>query len=295
MLKQITIAKDARIHGVLEIESPGWDGKVFKMSRLVFDKWRAGTNVLKSAAVYVLYENLFERKETAGQLYVGHGAVANKRVVNHLHTKKWWTDVLLFGSAEHLINTAHAENIESKFINLARGAARYDVTNRTRGSVTPLGPEDERRVDEFVSAATELLVLAGIEIFTHNQDQVFHACSKGPFPQTLSAKILSAKPQSQIKILQGSRTLMLSDDEVACSGLGGIEKDEQSKVYVFLKDVILDVNNTGFRFVQLPSLSLFGFKNKYGTTLVNVLDSMQADRASGPPLDAATKEVDDQS
>ncbi len=204
------------VDGVLEIVSPEWGGKIVKMPRKTFIKWRNNGKLPKTAAVYALYANHFEKSEFGKELYIGHTASIEKRVLDHLAAKDFWSVLLVFVSEKDWMNVAYTQNIEHQFIKMAKNANRYEVKNGNNSSETHLGDEDRQRLDSFLEGVPSVLEMAGIDIFTFNFDGLY---LKSNYSENSSIRVVDLESK-HIEILAGSTISCLDLDEV--SGVNGV-------------------------------------------------------------------------
>lgn len=193
--------------GVREITATGWDGRVLRMGREAFLKWRkAGSDKLGTACVYVLLADDF-LKATAPQrfLFVGHMGVTPTTAESLDKDKPFWSVALVFTSAGTWMTQAHAQEIEQVFIDWAREAGRYDVANPAcREPVAPM--DHSELVGAYLESVRVVLDFAGVDVFQFNPEGLFMLSRAAKFSKLDKAKarVLSASSKT-IEIYKDSR------------------------------------------------------------------------------------------
>lgn len=165
--------KTTSIDDVTEITSPDWNGKIITVTRFSYDAWRNSTSIPQTASIYVLTSNRYNAPGEKHSIYIGHTESISTRIDNHVSNKDFWTAAFIFTSQEDWMNIAFTKNIEHQFINLAKLANRYTVTNANDGGFTHLGKEDSKKLVEFVSGAKAILKIARMDFFEPNMSGVF--------------------------------------------------------------------------------------------------------------------------
>jgi hypothetical protein len=169
------------IPGILQITAAGWDGQIFRMSRQTYFDWReSGRQLKETSAVYVLYADHFDKTD-GKYLYVGQTGDPIRRGNDHEVGKSEWTAALIFTSSGDWMSATHVEAIEAKFINWAKSASRYTVSNGTEGASDPhAGKADRLLIDAYLAPIREVVDMAGIDIFSLNLRGIFSLKEKHP-------------------------------------------------------------------------------------------------------------------
>jgi hypothetical protein len=193
--------------GVREITATGWDGRVLRMGRDAFLKWRkAGGDKLGTACVYVLLADDFQ-KASANQrfLFVGHMGATPNVADSSDKDKPFWSVALVFTSAGAWMTQAHVQVIEQVFIEWAREAGRYDVAHPVRLEAAP--PDDPcELVKAYLGPVRAVLEFAGVDVFQFNPEGLFMLSRAAKFSKLDKAKarIVSASSKT-IEIYKDSR------------------------------------------------------------------------------------------
>jgi hypothetical protein len=166
--------------GVREITAAGWDGKVLRMTRDAYLKWRkAGADKLATACVHVLFADDFV-KTGAGQrfLCVGRVGTAAQPSESSEKDKPFWSVALVFTSAGGWMTAEHARAVEAAMVEWAREASRYEVANSPADSTAPAAPLD-LVVQAFLEPIRSVLEFAGVDVFEFNPEALY-TLSRGP-------------------------------------------------------------------------------------------------------------------
>ena len=165
--------------GVREITAAGWDGKVLRMTREAYLKWRkTGAEKLATACVYVLLADDFV-KATTSQRFLCVGRVRGGSATEGSEKDKpFWSVALVFTSAGQWMTAAQARVIEATFIDWAREASRYEVANSLTVDAPSAG-EHEPLVQAFLAPVRAVLDFAGIDAFEFNKEALY-VLSRGP-------------------------------------------------------------------------------------------------------------------
>jgi hypothetical protein len=254
------------VDGVLEIESSEWGGKILKMPRKTFIEWRNKGKLPKTAAVYALYADHFDKSKFGKELYIGHTASIEKRVLDHLTEKDFWSVLLVFVSEKDWMNIAYTQNIEYQFIKMAKNANRYDVKNGNDSSPTHLGEEDKKRLDNFLEGIPFVVEMAGIDIFTFNLDGLY---VKNTRSESSSIRVVDLEHKN-VEILAGSTISCLDLHDVPITDDVIIEKSQfRGGLCKFEKDTLIKINDDFTP--KLFGNTLSGWKSQCGIGLSKAL------------------------
>lgn len=162
--------------GVREITATGWDGRILRMGRESYLKWRKG-GADKTPCVCVLYADDFSRATPSQRfLYVGQIGGASPGPDVQEKDKPFWTAALVFMSAGGWMAAEHTTAIEQAFIGWAREASRYDVAY---SGAAPACAPHELIVQAYLAPVRAVLELAGIDVFQFNPEALY-TLSRGP-------------------------------------------------------------------------------------------------------------------
>lgn len=282
--------------GVFEITATGWDGRLFKMSRQAFHTWRkSGTEVPKTAAVYVLYAAHFDKAKYGRGLYVGHTDNLSSRVDDHELKKAFWTAALVFTSAGDWMDKADSQNVEFAFIKMAQVAARYDVRNGNKGGEVYQGAHNQFTVAQYLEPIREVLSLAGIDVFEPSPDSVYtYTPSRPPRHRrsTVARLRLKGFNPPQFEMIAGSVCpILLPDAATQHVTLPGVTYNADERTIKFERDTVVRPDAS--------SASLFGHSlkrwlNEQRRSLEDVLKAgtETGDFDESPDVDVAQESAD---
>jgi predicted GIY-YIG superfamily endonuclease len=256
---------------VVRIEADTWNGELIRMSRRAFLEAKTIRRA-SHPAVYVLYNDRFEAAPR--ELYVGHTGDVADRLLNHHDRKAFWTMAIIFRSKDDVMNIAHTQTIEHRFIELARIASRYVIDNGNDSAPAHLGADDAERVSSFVAGAREVLRIVGIDIFAANDDAVFTYSGRISDPLHQARLTLTAIDPPRATILAGS--IIVPYDSASSETAMAMADPPGSiirngKKYTFTADTVLPVE---LRF-EIPG-AVFGISagkwiNDQGKSLADII------------------------
>ncbi|CAH7031063.1 putative GIY-YIG catalytic domain-containing protein [Vibrio chagasii] len=254
------------VEGVIEITASEWDGKIIKMPRDIFLEWREKGDIPKTAAVYALYADHFDKTEFGKELYIGHTSTIDNRIADHLAKKEFWSVLLIFVSDNDWMNVAYTQNIEHYFIQLAKNSNRYDVKNGNDSAKTHLGVEDMKRLNTYLEHIPTILKMSGIDIFQFNLDGIY-AKKERDIESNVRVRSISEK---LVEILAGSQIRVSNIDELDenldCEILN--KNDYGTGICKFNKNTIVFLGDDYFP--KLLGSHLSSWKNQCGVSLSNV-------------------------
>ena len=281
MISEVKI-RPTNIDGVTQITADGWDGVIIKMSRRVYETWRKSGRKPPTPVVYILYADHFDRERHGNEIYIGHTDDAQARIDQHVTGKQFWSALLIFSSLDDWMNRAFTQNIEHKFIEWAKLANRYRITNGTGSATTHLGATDSGKLEGFLDGARTVLKIAGIDIFELNTDAAFvhrHRWSKPPTSAII--RIERTEPDVAVRIAAGSVLEGYDNAEISKEQLLGIQWDQAAKIHTFDQDVIVPLHFVNYSW-QLFGQHLHGYNSPVGISLQSVLRNI----VIGVPADA---------
>jgi len=115
----------------------------------------------KRTGVYILWGD--------DQAYIGEADVIRERLRKHNLPetdggKDFWTDVVIITSKDSNLTKAHARYLESRFITIAKQAARMPLTNGTSPDPISLPESDVADMESFIAEAQIVLPVLGINL-----------------------------------------------------------------------------------------------------------------------------------
>lgn len=211
------------IDDITEITSPDWNGKIITLTRLSYDKWRSSDSIPETAAIYILTSNRYNEPGKKNSIYIGHTESVKTRIETHAANKDFWTAAFVLTSREDWMNIAFTKNIECKFIELAKLANRYTVTNGNDGGSTHLGVEDLEKLNTFIIGVKSVFKIARLDFFELNMNGVFTKTSelqKGRKKEIFKLHVTDINPNEKtMKIISGSKFFSCEKLDINIDGL----------------------------------------------------------------------------
>lgn len=153
---------DGEPNGLKTAELSNWVGQaiVIPRNKLKEIKQRAECN---KPTVYFLIgkENEEALLQTA---YIGEAENLWNRLSTHDSSKDFWQTAIAFVSKDNNLTKAHVKYLESKCLDLAKIAKRFDLDNGKESSLSPLPEADIAEMEEFLGNLKLLLSALGYPI-----------------------------------------------------------------------------------------------------------------------------------
>lgn len=153
---------DGEPNGLKTAELSNWVGQaiVIPRNKLKEIKQRAECN---KPAVYFLIGK--EDEEALLQTaYIGEAENLWNRLSTHDSSKDFWQTAIAFVSKDNNLTKAHVKYLESRCLDLAKTAKRFDLDNGKESSLSPLPEADIAEMGEFLENLKLLLSALGYPI-----------------------------------------------------------------------------------------------------------------------------------
>jgi hypothetical protein len=85
------------------------------------------------------------------KVYIGEAENVWKRLKNHDLNKDFWNEVILFTSKDENLTKSHVKYLESRLINIAIDADRYEMENSNSPFINSLPLPDKDAMEEFIN------------------------------------------------------------------------------------------------------------------------------------------------
>ncbi len=267
-MKAISVEKSS-INGIDIIKADEWDGEIIRLSRQVFNE-NSGNPLLNRAGTYIIYADHYDRTKYGNEIYIGQGDDVRQRLKEHLDEKPYWNKILIFTSNK--MNIAIAFNIEKSFILRVKITNKYSVMNSNSGQNKKLDDEDFKYTKKYINSALSTLDLAGIDVFSINNDGVY-SCSKY---RTDASITLVKETTKKVKIIKGSK---FPHPRGSKNGFNNLEIKEIVKrtkeQFEFREDLIVDIKGDVMLYIIDESVLLSSFKNNCGVNLKKALKNIE--------------------
>lgn len=196
MGKQIRIyLADGTSTGIRHAEITNWSGQALACPRPRFSELKDWGEI-KRLGVYFLFGTNEESGEDA--VYIGESEVVLDRLSTHLTGKDFWNELIAFTSKDDNLTKGHVKYLESRLIQLASSANRYQVTNTVSPQLPALPRADRDAMEEYLISLRALLGVLGHRVLDPYAQPVHtpvFADSNAPVPpQPIESKV--PEPQS---------------------------------------------------------------------------------------------------
>ena len=149
---------DESAAGIRHAEIANWSGQALACPRSRFQELREWPKVQRPG-VYFLFG--VDDESGSDAVYIGEAEVVIDRLASHMNGKDFWTEVVAFTSKDENLTKAHVRYLESRLVEMAKQAGRYQVTNFASPQLPSLPRSDRDAMEEFLVAAKILLGALG--------------------------------------------------------------------------------------------------------------------------------------
>lgn len=173
---------DGDPNGRIMCELSNWSGKAYKIPRNLIKKSEDRED-LNNTGVYLL---IGKNELDENIVYIGEAENIKQRLIQHLGTKDFWNETIVFISKDNNLNKAHIKYLESRLYELAKEAERYSIENSTKPTKSNISEPDQAEMEEFIDNLMLLVNTLGHKIFdaiisknSIEDDIIFQITNKG--------------------------------------------------------------------------------------------------------------------
>lgn len=152
--------------GRMACELSNWTGKAYKIPRIkvkdCYDR-----EDLQNPGIYLLFG-----KDESGKdlVYIGEAEVVLKRLLQHLNSKDFWNETILFISKDDNLNKAHIKYMENRLFEIAQSVNRYNILNTTTPTQSSISESDVAEMEEFINNIKILVNTLGHKVFEEKRE-----------------------------------------------------------------------------------------------------------------------------
>lgn len=143
-------------------ELSNWTGVAYKIPRSIIKVCENRIELL-SSGVYFLFGE--DDKENKPLVYIGEAENIMTRLKQHLDSKDYWNEVIVFISKDDNLNKAYIKYLENRFYELAIAAKRYVVKNANTPTRSNISEAEQAEMEEFLYNAKLLISTLGHKTF----------------------------------------------------------------------------------------------------------------------------------
>ncbi|AYB40556.1 GIY-YIG nuclease family protein [Brevibacillus laterosporus] len=200
---------DGTVTGIRHAEVVNWTGQAIACPRTKISDlstWFESTR----PGVYFLFG--YDDEKGKNQAYIGEAENVFERIKNHMGGKEFWHEVVLFTNKDENLTKAHVRFLESKLIELALDANRYEILNTNQPQPTLLPRGDRDAMVGFIDHLKVLLGVLGhkvLETITKNNDISINGSSSS------SELVLNSRDLEARALLTDEGVVVLKESRVA--------------------------------------------------------------------------------
>lgn len=149
---------DGNPTGIRHAEIVGWTGQALAVMRNRLGELRNWSEAAKPG-IYFLFsqqDNLYKF-----QVYIGEAENVFERLLQHLDSKEFWNEAVLFTNKDENLTKSHVKYLESRLIDLANNSGRYQIENSNKPSIASLPRGDRDAMEDFIEGVRTLLGTLG--------------------------------------------------------------------------------------------------------------------------------------
>jgi hypothetical protein len=158
---------DGDPNGRMSCELSNWTGKAFKIPRIKVKDCN-DREELVNTGIYLLFGRDDQNKD---QVYIGEAESVLKRLIQHLSTKDFWHEAIVFISKDDNLNKAHIKYLENRLFDLARSSNRYKTVNSSTPTLSSISESDRAEMEEFLENIKLLVNTLGHKVFEDKREQ----------------------------------------------------------------------------------------------------------------------------
>lgn len=157
---------DGDPNGRMSCEISNWTGKAYKIPRIKI-KDCVDRNDLNSTGVYILFG---KNEENEDLVYIGEAENVLVRLNQHLSTKDFWRETIVFISKDENLNKAHIKYLENRLHTIGSATKRYLIENNCTPTLSSISESDRAEMEEFLENIKMLVNTLGHKVFEEKRE-----------------------------------------------------------------------------------------------------------------------------
>lgn len=158
---------DGDPNGRMSCELSNWTGKAYKIPRIKI-KDCIDRKDLISTGVYLL---LGKNENNKDLVYIGEAENVFTRLNQHLASKDFWNESIVFISKDENLNKAHIKYLENRLHEIATTTNRYLLENNCIPTQSSISESDRAEMEEFLNNILLLVNTLGHKVFEDKREQ----------------------------------------------------------------------------------------------------------------------------
>lgn len=156
--------------GIRHAEVVNWTGQAVVCPRTRIPELRQWTTETECPGVYFL---LGKDDESGRDLaYIGEAENVRGRMQDHLKSKEFWQEAILFTSKDLNLTKAHVKYLESRLMQRVHEARRVSLENGNSPALPQLPRSDKHAMEEFIDNVELLLGALGYRLLEHIEETI---------------------------------------------------------------------------------------------------------------------------
>jgi len=152
---------DGDPNGRMSCELSNWTGKAYKIPRIKI-KDCVDRGDLNTTGVYLLFG---KNEENNDVVYIGEAENVLNRLNQHLSSKDFWKETIVFISKDENLNKAHIKYLENRLHDIACKTNRYQIENGCIPTQSSISESDRAEMEEFIDNIKLLVNTLGHKVF----------------------------------------------------------------------------------------------------------------------------------
>lgn len=158
---------DGEPNGRMTCELSNWTGKAYKIARTKVKDCKDRDELFK-AGIYLLLGKDDNGKD---KIYIGEAEQVLTRLNQHLSSKDFWNEVIVFISKDENLNKAHIKYLEHRLYEIALSEKRYVVENQTIPTKSVIAESDQADMELFLDNVKLLVSTLGHKVFERKREE----------------------------------------------------------------------------------------------------------------------------
>lgn len=157
---------DGDPNGRMSCELSNWTGKAYKIPRIKL-KDCIDRKDLMSTGIYLLLGKNAENKDL---VYIGEAENVFTRLNQHLASKDFWKEAIVFISKDENLNKAHIKYLENRLHDTALMTKRYVLENVSTPTQSAISESDRAEMEEFLNHIFLMVNTLGHKVFEDKRE-----------------------------------------------------------------------------------------------------------------------------
>ena len=157
---------DGDPNGRMSCELSNWTGKAYKIPRIKI-KDCSDRSDLNTTGVYLLFG---KNEEGNDLVYIGEAENVLVRLNQHLSSKDFWKETIVFISKDENLNKAHIKYLENRLHDLGTKTNRYVIENGCTPTLSSISESDRSEMEEFIENIKLMVNTLGHKVFEDKRE-----------------------------------------------------------------------------------------------------------------------------